>query len=81
MASPKTAPGAGRAEATRVLGAFLRDVMRLNQEQRNFRVFGPDETASNRLGAVLEETDRAWMAERRYGDYHLDPDGRVMEVL
>jgi xylulose-5-phosphate/fructose-6-phosphate phosphoketolase len=55
--------------------------MRLNAEAANFRVFGPDETASNRLGAVLEATDRAWMAEIRPGDDHLAPDGRVMEVL
>jgi xylulose-5-phosphate/fructose-6-phosphate phosphoketolase len=72
-------PAASSSEATRVLGAFLRDVMRRNPD--NFRVFGPDETASNRLGAVLEVTDRAWMAERLPGDDHLAPDGRVMEVL
>jgi xylulose-5-phosphate/fructose-6-phosphate phosphoketolase len=74
-------PATGRAEATRVLGAFLRDVMRLNQERRNFRVFGPDETASNRLGALFEVTDRTWVAERRPEDESLGPDGRVMEVL
>jgi xylulose-5-phosphate/fructose-6-phosphate phosphoketolase len=66
-------------EATRVLGAFLRDVMRENMT--SFRVFSPDENNSNRLGAVLEVTDRAWMAERLPGDDHLAPDGRVMEVL
>jgi xylulose-5-phosphate/fructose-6-phosphate phosphoketolase len=66
-------------EAMRVLGDFLRDVVAANPE--NFRVFGPDETASNRLGAVLEATDRTWMAERLPGDDHLSPDGRVMEVL
>ncbi|MGH7314608.1 MAG: phosphoketolase family protein [Candidatus Rokuibacteriota bacterium] len=69
------------AEATRVLGAFLRDVMRLNQERRNFRVFGPDETASNRLGALFEVTDRTWLADRRPEDESLGPDGRVMEIL
>ncbi len=73
------APGATTAEATRVLGTFLRDVMARNME--TFRVFGPDETASNRLGAVLEVTDKAWMAELEPGDDQLAPDGRVMEVL
>ena len=63
-----------------MLGAFLRDVMRA-QRGPNFRLFGPDETASNRLGAVFEVTDRAWMAEIEPGDDHLAPDGRVMEVL
>jgi len=74
-------PGATASEATRVLGGWLRDVMRANEGAANFRVFGPDETASNRLGALLEETNRAWMAERRDGDDHLSPDGRVMEIL
>jgi xylulose-5-phosphate/fructose-6-phosphate phosphoketolase len=69
------------AEATRVLGAFLRDLMRLNQERRNFRVFGPDETASNRLGALFEVTNRTWLADRRPDDEALGPDGRVMEIL
>jgi xylulose-5-phosphate/fructose-6-phosphate phosphoketolase len=69
------------AEATRALGAFLRDVMRLNQERRNFRVFGPDETASNRLDALFEVTDRTWLADRRPEDESLGPDGRVMEIL
>jgi len=69
------------AEATRVLGAFLRDVMRLNQDRRNFRVFGPDETASNRLGALFEVTDRTWLADRHPEDESLGPDGRVMEIL
>ncbi len=73
------APGATTAEATRVLGTFLRDVMARNME--TFRVFGPDETASNRLGAVLEVTDKAWMAEMLPTDDDLAPDGRVMEVL
>ena len=75
------APGQVEAEATRVLGGFLRDVMRANESARNFRVMGPDETASNRLAAVLEATDRAWDAETRNGDDHLAPDGRVMEIL
>jgi xylulose-5-phosphate/fructose-6-phosphate phosphoketolase len=74
-------PGAVEAEATRVLGTLLRDVMRLNLERRNFRLFGPDETASNRLGAVFEATGKTWMAETLATDEHLSPDGRVMEVL
>ncbi|HUX65150.1 phosphoketolase family protein [Sulfuricella sp.] len=73
------APGATPAESTRVMGVFLRDVMRNNPN--NFRVFGPDETASNRLGALFEVTNRAWMAERYDYDDHLAPDGRVMEIL
>ncbi len=73
------APGATTAEATRVLGTYLRDVMAGNRE--TFRLFGPDETASNRLGAVFEATDRTWMADRVPGDDHLAPDGRVMEIL
>jgi xylulose-5-phosphate/fructose-6-phosphate phosphoketolase len=74
-------PGHTLAESTRVLGQFLRDVMRQNLEERNFRIMGPDETASNRLGALFEVTDRAWMAERLPEDDHLDPDGHVMEIL
>ena len=74
-------PGATRAEATRVMGTLLRDVMRGNRDARNFRVFGPDETASNRLDALFEVTDRTWMAELRPDDEHLARDGRVMEVL
>jgi len=74
-------PGTVYAEATRILGRFLRDVMRLNLEHRNFRVFGPDETASNRLDALFEVTPRAWVAERLPEDEHLGPDGRVMEIL
>jgi xylulose-5-phosphate/fructose-6-phosphate phosphoketolase len=73
------APGATDAEATRVLGAFLRDVMAGNRQ--NFRVFGPDETASNRLGALFEVTGRTWEAEILPTDEGLAPDGRVMEVL
>ena len=75
------APGAVEAEAPRALGMFLRDVMRANAPSANFRVFGPDETASNRLGALFEATERAWMAERLPGDDHLAADGRVMEIL
>ncbi|HNP35808.1 MAG TPA: phosphoketolase family protein, partial [Woeseiaceae bacterium] len=74
-------PGGVQGEATRVLGNMLRDVMRKNERNRNFRVFGPDETASNRLGALFEVTDRAWMAERSDADDHLAADGRVMEIL
>ena len=72
-------PTGSVSEPTRVLGAFLREVIRLNPD--TFRLLGPDETASNRLGAVFEATDRAWQAELRVGDEHLAPDGRVMEVL
>ncbi|MEP7069366.1 MAG: phosphoketolase family protein [Usitatibacter sp.] len=75
------APGSVTAEATRVTGAFLRDVMKLNMSARNFRVFGPDETASNRLGALFEVTDRAFMGEILESDTQLSPEGRVMEVL
>jgi xylulose-5-phosphate/fructose-6-phosphate phosphoketolase len=74
-------PGGVFGEATRTLGNFLRDVMKLNSSHRNFRVMGPDETVSNRLGALLEVTDRAWVAERYDYDDHLAPDGRVMEIL
>ena len=74
-------PGSVDAEAPRALGMFLRDVMRANAASANFRVFGPDETASNRLGALFEATERAWMAERLPGDDHLAADGRVMEIL
>jgi len=74
-------PGATTAEATRVQGAYLRDVMTLNAEHRNFRVFGPDETASNRWSAVFEATDRCSTAEVLRSDDHVAPDGRVMEVL
>jgi xylulose-5-phosphate/fructose-6-phosphate phosphoketolase len=72
-------PGAATAEATRVLGVFLRDVIARNPT--TFRLVGPDETASNRLSAVFETTNRAWDAETIPGDDHLAPDGRVMEVL
>jgi xylulose-5-phosphate/fructose-6-phosphate phosphoketolase len=72
-------PGAGSTEPTRVLGTFLRDVTASNV--RTFRVFGPDETASNRLEALFEVTDRAFMGTLEPFDDHLAPDGRVMEVL
>ena len=72
-------PATTSSEATKVLGAFVRDIIRLNPE--TFRLFGPDETASNRLSPVFEATDRAWDAETRLTDDHLAPDGRVMEVL
>lgn len=74
-------PGSVMAEATRVTGALLRDVMKLNSAQRNFRVFGPDETASNRLAALFEITDRTFTGEILESDTQLSPDGRVMEVL
>jgi xylulose-5-phosphate/fructose-6-phosphate phosphoketolase len=74
-------PGTTVAEATRVAGGLLRDVMAANETARNFRVFGPDETASNRLTALFERTDRAWTAETLSTDDHLSPEGRVMEVL
>ena len=75
-------PGRTRAEATRIMGDFLRDIMKLNLDRRNFRVVGPDETASNRLGALFEVTGRDWMAETLPDDdAHLSPQGRVMEIL
>ena len=76
-------PQAGKVtgEATRQLGEYLSMVMKLNLAKRNFRVMGPDETVSNRLGAILDVTNRTWMAERYAGDVHLAPDGRVMEIL
>jgi xylulose-5-phosphate/fructose-6-phosphate phosphoketolase len=75
------APGTVRAESTRVLGAFLRDAMKHNLEKRNFRIFGADETASNRLEAVYEASGKAWMARLEEVDEDLSADGRVMEVL
>ncbi len=74
-------PGEVDAESTRVMGRFLRDVMKLNAESRNFRVVGPDETASNRLGDLFEVTNRVSTAVILPTDDHLTPDGRVMEVL
>jgi len=78
---PVPAPGARMSEPTRVLGGMLRDVMRRNAAAANFRVFGPDETESNRLGALLEVTDKTWEEEVLPVDEHLAPDGRVMEIL
>ena len=74
-------PGAITAEATRVMGTFLRDVMKLNLDARNFRLFSPDENNSNRWQDVLEVTNRCYVAEILPEDDHLAPDGRVMEVL
>jgi xylulose-5-phosphate/fructose-6-phosphate phosphoketolase len=74
-------PGGVEAESTRVLGKFLRDIMKFNLDSRNFRLFGPDETASNRLEAVYEVSGKEWMAEICENDTDLSRDGRVMEVL
>jgi xylulose-5-phosphate/fructose-6-phosphate phosphoketolase len=74
-------PGTENAEATRVLGKFLRDVMKLNADSKNFRVFGPDETASNRLEALYETTDKLWMEPILPVDEHLSQQGRVLEML
>ena len=74
-------PGTIMGEATRVMGEFLRDVMKQNLESRNFRVMGPDETASNRLNALFETSDRTWAAQILPEDDHLAPDGRIMEIL
>jgi len=74
-------PGAVKAEATRVQGTFLRDVMNANAKEQNFRLFGPDETASNRWGAAIEGTGRTWLDATIPEDDHLAADGRVMEIL
>jgi xylulose-5-phosphate/fructose-6-phosphate phosphoketolase len=74
-------PGSVDAADTHVLGEFLRDVVKLNREQRNFRIFGPDETLSNRLNAVFEVTNRQWEARTQENDEFLATDGRVMEML
>jgi xylulose-5-phosphate/fructose-6-phosphate phosphoketolase len=76
-----SAPGAVNAEDTRVLGAFLRDVILRNDLQRNFRLFGPDETLSNMLGAVFEVTDRQWEADTVTGDEFLGHTGRVLDSM
>ncbi|OHA79728.1 MAG: phosphoketolase [Candidatus Yonathbacteria bacterium RIFCSPHIGHO2_01_FULL_44_41] len=76
-----TSPGAVQAADTQVLGGFLRDVLVLNKEARNFRIFGPDETLSNRLGSVFDVTNRQWNARVQEGDEFLSTDGRVMEML
>ncbi len=78
---PVEKPGSMTGEATRQMGIYLRDVMRLNLPQANFRVMGPDETASNRLSALFEVTNRVWMADIYDYDDHLATDGRVMEIL
>ncbi|MCP4562983.1 MAG: phosphoketolase family protein [Bosea sp.] len=80
-AVPVAHPGNAKAEATRIMGAFLRDVMKANEASRNFRVFGPDETASNRLQALFEVTDRAWQEAIIPEDENLASDGRVTEIL
>jgi xylulose-5-phosphate/fructose-6-phosphate phosphoketolase len=76
-----TAPGAGQGQDTLVLGKFLRDVTKLNQKARNFRIFGPDETVSNLLGAVFEVTSRQWDAELLSNDEFLQPDGQVLDSM
>ena len=76
-----TSPGEKEAESTRIVGQFLRDVMQRNLAQKNFRLFGPDETASNRLQAVYEVSGKEWMANFEANDTDLSVDGRVMEVL
>lgn len=78
---PVSSPGRLTVETSRVLGPFLRDIMKLNLENKNFRVMGPDETASNRLEALFEVTNRTFNAKTIPGDNHLSADGRVMEVL
>jgi xylulose-5-phosphate/fructose-6-phosphate phosphoketolase len=80
-AVPVSAPGATDAEATKVMGTFLRDVMKGNLESKNFRVFGPDEIASNRWQAIFEATGREWMAETVPEDDHLSTTGHAMEIL
>ncbi len=80
-AVPVPDPGAVSAESTRVMGRFLRDVMQLNLESKNFRLFSPDENNSNRWQDALEVTNRAWVADTYPYDDHLAPDGRVMEML
>jgi len=74
-------PGSVTAEDTTVLGKFLRDVVTANKDQHNFRIFGPDETLSNQLGAVFEVTNRQWDAERKDNDEFLAPDGRVHDSM
>jgi xylulose-5-phosphate/fructose-6-phosphate phosphoketolase len=80
-AVPVVMPGVHESEPTRVLGGWLRDVMAGNAAHRNFRVFGPDETESNRLGALLEVTGKTWEEATWPVDQHLAADGRVMEIL
>lgn len=81
VAVDPAARGQLMVQSTEMLGRYLRDVLTLNTENRNFRIFGPDETESNRLGSVFEVTDRVWMEKIEPYDVHLSRDGRVMEVL
>ncbi|OOG71323.1 phosphoketolase [Sinorhizobium sp. A49] len=81
VAVDPAARGQLMVQSTEMLGRYLRDVLTLNAENRNFRIFGPDETESNRLGSVFEVTDRVWMEKIEPFDVHLSRDGRVMEVL
>lgn len=81
FAVPVPKPGGARAEATKLMGAFIEEVVRLNADARNFRLMGPDETSSNRLDAVFDATERVWMERIEPYDEHLARDGRVMEVL
>ncbi|BBO33438.1 phosphoketolase [Lacipirellula parvula] len=74
-------PGSVDRSDTQVLGQFLRDVIKLNEAQRNFRIFSPDETASNRLSAVFEATSKQWLAPIEANDEHLAAEGRVIEML
>ncbi len=76
-----SSPGATVNKDTLILGKFLREVVKLNQDQRNFRIFGPDETLSNRLGAVFEVTSRQWDAEELKHDEFLAPTGRVLDSM
>lgn len=78
---PMPGPGQVRAEATRVLGGYVRDVMKNSLASQNFRLFGPDETASNRLDAVFEVTDKVWLDAQASDDVHLSAQGRVMGIL
>ncbi|MBP2459999.1 MULTISPECIES: phosphoketolase family protein [unclassified Rhizobium] len=80
-AVPVKTRGADMVQTTEILGKYLRDVMKRNDANSNFRIFGPDETESNRLGNVFEVTDRVWMEKIEPYDVHLSRDGRVMEVL
>jgi xylulose-5-phosphate/fructose-6-phosphate phosphoketolase len=76
-----TERGAVQSSSTEIFGHYLRDVIKLNRDAQNFRIFGPDETESNRLGSIFEETQRVWMQAIEKYDVHLARDGRVMEVL
>ncbi|WP_059394880.1 phosphoketolase family protein [Pseudomonas putida] len=78
---PMPGPGQVRAEATRVLGGYVRDVMKNSLASQNFRLFGPDETATNRLDGVFEATDKVWLDAHASDDGHLSAQGRVMEIL